>query len=212
VRTPTEVLRARMVELRKAQGINSQAALAARLDEVGYPIHETALARIESGARDVKLDEAVAIACALDVPLPMLLLPLTSGEDVALTSTSGVPAWTAYEWMVGNEPLTDPQAYSSHVGLLRRYERLQRAEGRARTHMYRAESAELLGTDQGAHVADYVDALQDVADAMRDLEDVGANAEALADQRLVKAIRSRGIEPRARRTVRLRGDDETEER
>jgi ribosome-binding protein aMBF1 (putative translation factor) len=50
ISTIEENFRLRLPEARKARSM-SQAHLAARLTELGYPMHETAIARIESGAR-----------------------------------------------------------------------------------------------------------------------------------------------------------------
>lgn len=61
------LFRASMRARREAAGW-SQADLARRLDDAGLGAlgHQTTVARIESGARPVKLDEAAAIARALD--------------------------------------------------------------------------------------------------------------------------------------------------
>lgn len=206
--TVTEVVRRRLVALRKARGLTNQAALSERMDEVGHPMHETAIARIESGRRDVKLDEIVAFAAALNVPLPVLLLPLDSGGDVALTPTTVVKAWEAYEWLVAREPLGDAHGWAEHTRVLRVYERLLAAQASALTACYRVESAEALGRDADRFIEDWVEALEELATAMRDLADAGADPKELVDRRLAKAIRDRGIVPRKRRIVRLGSTDE----
>lgn len=71
--TPEELFADRLRELRQAAGM-SQAAFADRLSEVlGRAIYPSAITRIEKGDRSVRLDEAVAAARALDVPLGSLV-------------------------------------------------------------------------------------------------------------------------------------------
>ena len=73
---PSDVLRRRMREIRDRRGV-SQRELKRRLKKLGVPISQSAIALIETGQpsrpgqktpRKVSLDEAVAIAAALDVP------------------------------------------------------------------------------------------------------------------------------------------------
>lgn len=75
--TPSDVLRRRMREIRDRRGM-SQRDLERELKKLGVPISQSAIALIETGQpsrpgqktpRKVSLDEAVAIAAALDVPL-----------------------------------------------------------------------------------------------------------------------------------------------
>ena len=67
---------------REALGV-SQAALAEDLERLGYPLVQQTIAKIESGKRPVRLDEAVALARALDTSLDQLshpTLPETSKD------------------------------------------------------------------------------------------------------------------------------------
>lgn len=64
----------RMREQRTTVGI-SQAQLAQRLRERGVRLDQSALARIESGDRSVRLGEAVAVADALSATVSGLLRP-----------------------------------------------------------------------------------------------------------------------------------------
>lgn len=64
----------RMRQVREAAKM-SQTRLAELLAERGIKIDPTSITRIEKGARGVRLEEAVAIAEALGVPLEELLLP-----------------------------------------------------------------------------------------------------------------------------------------
>ncbi len=58
----------------------SQAKLAKLMEDVGYPLHQSAISKIlnpSSGStrRSVSIDEALAFSRALEIPLPSLLLP-----------------------------------------------------------------------------------------------------------------------------------------
>lgn len=67
--------RENMRATRDQEGI-SQGELSKRLIDAGWPVfHQTTVARIESGNRPVKLDEADAIAQALNSTLPVLIAP-----------------------------------------------------------------------------------------------------------------------------------------
>lgn len=104
-RTAQEVFRHRLAQVRKALGYTSQTRFAERVAEAGVGLSETALARIESGKRNVRLDEALGIAAALDVSPLALFLP-TEG-NVRLADGIIVDADTARRWVLGEEPL-DP--------------------------------------------------------------------------------------------------------
>jgi transcriptional regulator with XRE-family HTH domain len=78
-----EVFARRTRELREQEEI-PQTVLAERLDIHGIKLDGTAITRIERGTRAIRLNEAVAIAAALDVSLDAMLHPGPSPED-ALT-------------------------------------------------------------------------------------------------------------------------------
>ncbi|QXV62911.1 helix-turn-helix domain-containing protein [Amycolatopsis sp. TNS106] len=63
----------------------SQAEVARRSSEIlGSNLDPTAVTRVEQGTRTVRLDEAVAIAQALDVPLPLLYSEAGALDTAAL--------------------------------------------------------------------------------------------------------------------------------
>jgi len=80
---PESVFARRMREVRDERAV-SQASLAAVMAADGGPrLDSTAITRMERGSRAVRLDEAVAVARALDVPLDSLLRPETPlGEQL----------------------------------------------------------------------------------------------------------------------------------
>lgn len=80
---PGDLFARRLRQEREHQGI-SQAELARRVAAVlGSNVDPTAVTRIEQQARAVRLDEAVAMAQALDVPLSMLLVDDPDAEHDA---------------------------------------------------------------------------------------------------------------------------------
>lgn len=63
---PSEVFRARLRQLRKRRRI-SQRELVRRVRELGVPMHQPGVSRIEAGTQSVSLDEAVAISAVFDL-------------------------------------------------------------------------------------------------------------------------------------------------
>lgn len=205
---PSEVLAARLPVLRDTNGW-SQQDLADRLAELGYPLGRVAVAKIEGGSRGVSLDDAVAIAAAFDVPLPLLVLPVHTAKGAALVAPRlEVKAWDAFDWMVGQTPLLDVHAWSRHTGLVRAYERLVSTQDAAKTAAYRLESAETLGWDHDRQLKAWVDALRDLATAVRDLSEAGGDPRPLVDRGLAKALRDGKIDPRPRRVVTFTESEE----
>lgn len=84
----------------------SQQQLAELLDQLGRPLRASAVMKIESGDRRVDVDDLVAFAVALNVPLAALLLPdVGEDEEVAVVPTLAVPAWSAWKWAAGQHSL-----------------------------------------------------------------------------------------------------------
>jgi hypothetical protein len=85
----------------------SQRRLVARLDQLGLPLNQSVITRIERGTRKVSLDEAIALAAALDVAPVHLFLPITDEGRVSVTPSTEVPSRVARQWALGLRPL-DP--------------------------------------------------------------------------------------------------------
>lgn len=86
------------------------AALSRRLAEIGHPIADTGITKIEKGDRRVNVDNLVALAVALDTTPNRLLLPevdltrLSAEFDLTQQGTHGrVDA--AWAWASGERPL-----------------------------------------------------------------------------------------------------------
>jgi transcriptional regulator with XRE-family HTH domain len=93
--------------LRKDRGL-SQAQLAQRLVEVGRPMRDTAVSKIERGTRRVDADDLVALALALNVsPLTILLPPAAGDAPVELTDTYQIGEWAAWQWGAGERTASD---------------------------------------------------------------------------------------------------------
>lgn len=74
--TPEETFAKRMRQVRERRRW-TQTQLADWIRVEGIDLHPTAITRIESGERSVRLNEAVAAASALNVQLEELLKPIT---------------------------------------------------------------------------------------------------------------------------------------
>lgn len=85
----------------------SQRRLVARLDQLGHPLNQSAITRIERGTRKVSLDEAIALAAALDIAPVHLFLPISDEGRVSVAPSTEVPSRVARQWALGLRPL-DP--------------------------------------------------------------------------------------------------------
>jgi transcriptional regulator with XRE-family HTH domain len=86
---------------RAAQGM-SVLRLAGRTGELGYPMHRTAIAKIESGDRVVTVAELIALAAALGTT-PMALLFADTEATVEVLPGIDVTGADAAGWFAGSE-------------------------------------------------------------------------------------------------------------
>lgn len=100
------VFRQRVTEARQGKMTTDELS-AFMADELGITLHPSAITKLEKGKRGVSLQEAVGLALALGVPLPLLLTPTDSGEAYALTPSHHVPPGRALNWMLYGEPALD---------------------------------------------------------------------------------------------------------
>jgi transcriptional regulator with XRE-family HTH domain len=77
--TPSEAFGRRLKEVRDRNGV-STASLMRRLDDLGFRMRRAAIYEIEQGKRAVSLDEAFALAAALDVAPLFLMVPFEDNE------------------------------------------------------------------------------------------------------------------------------------
>lgn len=94
---PSEVFQRRMREERERRGV-SQREMVQRLADLGHPMAQPAITRIESGKRKVSLDEAVLIATALDMTAEQLYAPGPTWRDYLIEQAERNPRETADTW------------------------------------------------------------------------------------------------------------------
>jgi transcriptional regulator with XRE-family HTH domain len=100
--TPTQAVAQSVRYARRLRGWN-QAVLAKRLTELGVPTAQSTIARVERGKRGVSLDDAVALAVALDVSLTHLIAgPASDDDKIVLTPTEVWEPDHVREWIRGN--------------------------------------------------------------------------------------------------------------
>jgi transcriptional regulator with XRE-family HTH domain len=129
--TPGEVFARRMREVRTRRGW-SQRELADRLHALGHPIGRVTLTRIEQGgvpgappeavtkARNVSLEDVLAISFALGVAPVHMFVPFDLGDRLCLSVVSAkqpVSPGMARRWIAGIDTLLDedPQFFFTEI-------------------------------------------------------------------------------------------------
>ena len=100
-------------EIRKRRGW-TQADLAARLSEIDAGLSQPAVAKIETGGRNVSLSETLALAAALNVAPVHLFVPMSPklSPGVAITPSLTAGSNNLRGWVRGEHPLTDADSAS----------------------------------------------------------------------------------------------------
>lgn len=118
-------------------------------------LNRPVIANLESGRRDtVSVDEAFVLAAALDVPPPLLLLPLESGNSINVTPRTTLRPHHALVWLRGDEALaTGLDGPDEHVRLqdatrVRRYLDLHEHQEDVRQAQVFVQRAEYTGDDE----------------------------------------------------------------
>lgn len=96
----------------------SQQELSDRLDQLGYHLDRATIARTEAGSRPVSVDDLLALAVALRVSPLHLVIPVEDHEEVRLTPSENVDAFSAREWFRGRlilHPGEDDRPYLTEV-------------------------------------------------------------------------------------------------
>ena len=104
-RRPSEIFAERVRAVREARRWNQQ-DLADRLAEIGAPTDRATVARTETGARGISLDDAITYSVALGSQLIHMVVGVT-GERVALAPDLDVSDVTARRWLRGQLSLED---------------------------------------------------------------------------------------------------------
>jgi len=103
------------MRVRREQLGVSQRSLVERLEYLGYPMTQPAVARIEVGLRAVSLNDAVAIASALDTTAERLYAPELSWEDQLVKRAEEDPKHAEIVWhdeQIRRQERADPEADS----------------------------------------------------------------------------------------------------
>jgi transcriptional regulator with XRE-family HTH domain len=119
---PSDVFAAQMKLQRERKGW-TQKQLAARLGQLGFPVHQTTIGKWEAHERRITLDEALAISVALDVaPSHMIagsfLRSKIDSPGIALSAkTPPVSTRLMRTWIQGLQPLwgQDEKRYFTEV-------------------------------------------------------------------------------------------------
>ncbi|OBJ43113.1 hypothetical protein A5621_00880 [Mycobacterium colombiense] len=111
-----ETVRANIQRLRQAQNLG-YTKLARVLEEIGRPIPDLGLRRIEAGDRRVDVDDLMALAVALGVSPVTLLMPSvhTVAPQEAVNATAlalPAPAERLWEWLTAQGPLLGTSFFS----------------------------------------------------------------------------------------------------
>jgi transcriptional regulator with XRE-family HTH domain len=104
--SPNTIVGRQLRELRESRRMTQQ-QLVDKLSEMGVdpkPARAT-IARTELGERNIGLDEAFALAAALDVSPARLMLPAHEAVRVAITPNLDVSARDARMWLRGSKAL-----------------------------------------------------------------------------------------------------------
>jgi transcriptional regulator with XRE-family HTH domain len=101
---PSEVLAQRVRHLRTNRGWKQQ-ELADELKAHGLTLDPSAIARVENGQRQVKVDELFALAFVFDTTPLQLVLPVDAVEQVHVTESQVHDSEQAWHWVIGNAAL-----------------------------------------------------------------------------------------------------------
>lgn len=162
--------------IRKARDVKglTQGALADAVTQLGHPMHQSAIAKIEAGQRKITLDDLLVLAVALDVPPPLLFLPIDTDEDLALTPTKKAYSWRVWEWLHGEEPLpwSSTRAWSEGATPALLYAEVRDAQKAGNRSLLSIKEAEFEGDEAALRRAKrrYVATLRRLQAALEDME------------------------------------------
>jgi transcriptional regulator with XRE-family HTH domain len=97
---PSQVFAKRLREVRTRRKW-SMRQLSERLEELGVKLNTSQIAKIETGVRDISLDEALSIALALGVSPLHLFIPIEEVQQVALAPNFTQAPTVARTWVRG---------------------------------------------------------------------------------------------------------------
>lgn len=149
----------------------SQTELCEKVGQLGVPLHQSVLARMENGDRPIRVDELFAVAAALDVAPVFLLSGDLVGEDVQVTPTKRRASWWVRSWVSGQAPLDDGEEQRrAYLDLVPDQERLAR-QWRQIVSLQRILAEDLAGgVSHASRTGDYAYMIDAVKDMGRELK------------------------------------------
>nr|MBA2600218.1 hypothetical protein [Actinomycetota bacterium] len=146
---------------------------------------------IELGRRKVTVEEWLLLAAALNVPPPLLLLPLGVPDHVAITPNSEIHPHLALKWLVGRSPLatTDRKAIGTdewykNAEVLRLHQTLEELQDSALQTSAFLRHAEYLGDEERTAVErkNFAAALQKLWDLTIAMRRAGVEPPVMPDE------------------------------
>jgi transcriptional regulator with XRE-family HTH domain len=135
-----------------------QQDLADETSKLGHPINRVSLTKLEAGgtrAANVSLVDTMVLAAALNVPPPLLFLPLGEEDVVAITPAVKVHPHIVLDWVTGEAPFAysnrrarDVKTWHEHSAPMWLFQELRERQDAVST-AYALRSA----TEDGARIA-----------------------------------------------------------
>jgi len=168
-RTVSDVLAERVRRYRERAELR-QDDLAARTAELGHPMSRVTLAKLEAGgtrATRATLVDVLVLAVALDVPPPLLFLPLGEAEEVAIAPGLVTHPHIALDWLAGEESLgRHIEAWTKNQRPLQMFRGLRARQNAVHSAWNRGERPDA-GPDERRQLELALSSLSSWLDAMR---------------------------------------------
>lgn len=189
----------RKVRQLRAERSWTQADLARRLDELGWPLDQTTISNLELGRRPVRVAEADALAMAFGIPMPALWYLPIAGEPWSLTQMRA--RLQEIEERIAEQEKTTQSMISIWADYQFERERIARALNAA------AEKAERGDLEEMSLDAGVLDALIEGLDP----EHSRGGLAKMTDEELERAAAQLGMSPEEARERRERDAQHTEQ-
>ncbi|MBA3361935.1 MAG: helix-turn-helix transcriptional regulator [Acidimicrobiia bacterium] len=197
---PSQVFARRTKRYRDRRGW-TQERLAEELSLLGWQVDRAQIAKIETGARGVSLDEAIAIAWALSLPPAFLWLPLGEDDRIMIENQSVHPELVR-QWVIGQSPAATSDRrprlqgdWKSDIAVWELHDELGKVSESVRLaamELLFSDLARDVGRIQRARHA-HADALLNYAKALEDIRAHGLRPPAI-HEKMADTLRQVGIE------------------
>jgi transcriptional regulator with XRE-family HTH domain len=198
---PSDVFARRLKRYRERRGW-TQADLARELRNVGWTVDRAQVAKIETGTRNISLDEALSIAWALGLPPALLYLPLGESADVAIAPDVIVHPDLARKWIAGSAPAAHSNQrarllsdWHDDMGVWWVHDRLNEAQKAVRDAEEGIRGAEYVEDPEQVKEArlNHVRALKGFAEVLEEMRSAGLSPPEI-HQAIVESMRKVGID------------------